>query len=113
MLRQPDPADEDTTVRRGRRPRARSSPATAASDEGGPVGPHGSCNVTKAGTAGVLVTGRLLLPTEPLDGEVLIDGTGNIVCVAASCATAPAYVDDAAKYKAAYDAATQVTCRTR
>jgi cytosine/adenosine deaminase-related metal-dependent hydrolase len=79
-------------------------------EEGGPVGPHGGCNVTKAGTAGALVTGRLLLPTEPLDGEVLIDGTGNIICVAASCATAPAYVDDAAKYKAAYDAATQVTC---
>jgi cytosine/adenosine deaminase-related metal-dependent hydrolase len=86
-------------------------PGGDGGDEGGgPVGPHGSCNVTKAGTAGVLVTGRLLLPTEPLDGEVLIDGSGTIVCVAASCATTPTYVDDAVKYKATYDAATQVTC---
>ncbi len=78
--------------------------------EGGVVGPHGSCTIMKEGTAGVLISGRLLLPTEPLDGEVLIDGTGNIACVAASCATTPAYVVDAVKYQADYAAATQMTC---
>lgn len=80
-------------------------------DDGGPVGPRGNCAVTKAGTAGVLIEGRLLLPTEPIDGELLIDGSGTILCAAQSCATAPAYVTDAAKYKAAYDAASQVTCK--
>jgi cytosine/adenosine deaminase-related metal-dependent hydrolase len=77
--------------------------------EAGPPGKHGSCNVTKAGTAGVLLTGRLLLADAPLDGEVLVDGAGNIQCVAKSCAATPPYADDA-KYKAAYAAATQVTC---
>jgi len=77
--------------------------------DGGPSGPRGACNVTKEGTAGVLLTGRLLLPDAPLDGEVLIDGTGTIQCVAKSCKTTPAFADDA-KYQAAYAAATQVTC---
>ena len=103
-----DPAATDPT--NGEGGAEGSVPPGDGGGEGGPLGPRGSCNVTKAGTEGVLVTGRLLLPTDPLDGEVLIDGTGNIVCVAASCATAPAYVEDAAKYKATYDAATQLTC---
>lgn len=51
------------------------------------------------------------MPTEPIDGEVLVDGDGLIQCAAASCATPPAFVSDTAKYKAAYDAATQVTCK--
>ena len=75
----------------------------------GSVGPKGSCQVTKPGTAGILLTGRLLLPDAPIDGEVLIDGTGTIQCVAKSCAATPPYAEDAA-YKAAYAAATQVTC---
>ncbi len=104
-----DPAATDTPTGEGGA-EGSVTPGGDGGDDGGPKGPHGSCNVTKAGTAGVLVTGRLLLPTEPLDGEVLIDGSGNIVCVAASCATAPTYVEDGTKYKATYDAATQVTC---
>ena len=77
--------------------------------EGGPPGKRGSCNVTKAGTAGILLTGRLLLADAATDGEVLVDGAGNIQCVAKSCVATPPYADDAA-YKAAYAAATQVTC---
>jgi cytosine/adenosine deaminase-related metal-dependent hydrolase len=104
-----DPASDETPSGEGGA-EGSVKPGDDGGGEGGPIGPHGSCNVTKAGTAGMLVTGRLLTPTEPLDGEVLIDGTGTIICVAKSCATAPDYVDDAAKYKAAYDAATQLTC---
>jgi cytosine/adenosine deaminase-related metal-dependent hydrolase len=78
---------------------------------GGPTGPRGSCGISKPGTnAAVLVHGRLLTPTDPLDGEVLIDETGNIACVAASCSVPPAYVQDAAKYMATYAGATQVSC---
>ena len=78
-------------------------------DGGPPLGPRGSCTVTKAGTAGTLLKGRLLLPEAPADGELLIDGTGNIACAAASCAATPAYATDA-DYQAAYAAATVVTC---
>lgn len=79
--------------------------------DGGPGGPRGNCGVTKEGTAGVLIEGRLLLPTEPVDGEILIDGDGIIQCAAKSCATPPATAVDAAKYQAAYAAATQITCK--
>ncbi|HSO32421.1 MAG TPA: thrombospondin type 3 repeat-containing protein [Labilithrix sp.] len=78
--------------------------------DGGPVGPKGSCTVTKAGTAGMLLVGRVLLPDAPIDGEVLVDGTGTIQCAAKSCTATPPYANDAA-YKAAYAAATQVTCK--
>jgi cytosine/adenosine deaminase-related metal-dependent hydrolase len=85
-------------------------PGDEGGTDGGPQGPRGSCGVTKEGTAGILIEGRLLMPVEPIDGEILIDGDGIIQCAAKSCATAPANTD-AAKYKAAYDAATQVTCK--
>jgi cytosine/adenosine deaminase-related metal-dependent hydrolase len=85
-------------------------PGGDGGDEAGPPGPRGNCGVTKEGTAGVLIEGRLLLPTEPVDGEILIDGDGIIQCAAKSCATAPANTD-AAKYKAAHDAATQIVCK--
>ncbi len=79
--------------------------------EAGPTGPRGSCAITKVGTtAAVLVRGRLLTPTDPLTGEVLIDEGGLIACVDASCTMPPAYVEDAAKYMATYAGATQVTC---
>lgn len=84
-------------------------PGTDGGQEGGPPGKHGSCNVTKAGTAGILLTGRLLLTDAPIDGEVLVDDAGKIQCVAKSCATTPAGADETS-YKAAYAAATQVTC---
>jgi cytosine/adenosine deaminase-related metal-dependent hydrolase len=79
--------------------------------DGGPEGPRGSCGVTREGTAGLLFTGRLLLPTDAIDGELLIDDDGIIQCAAQSCATPPAHVVDAAKYQAAYAAATLVTCK--
>ena len=82
-----------------------------AGTDGGPIGPRGSCAISKVGTtAAVLVHGRLLTPTDPLDGEVLIDESGTIACVAASCTMPPAYVTDAAKYTATYAGATEVTC---
>jgi cytosine/adenosine deaminase-related metal-dependent hydrolase len=70
---------------------------------------RGSCSITKAGTEGVLIEGRLLLPDAPIDGEVLIDAAGNIQCAAKSCAATPPYAQDA-KYQATYAAATHVTC---
>lgn len=79
--------------------------------EGGPTGNRGNCAVTKEGTAGVLLTGRILSPSTAFNGEVLIDGSGIIQCVEASCAAPPPYAADATKYKAAYAAATQVTCK--
>ena len=86
-------------------------PGEDGGGDGGPiVGPKGSCTITKAGTAGTLLTGRVLLPDAPVDGEVLIDGTGTIQCAAKSCKATPPYAVDAA-YQAAYAAATQVTCK--
>lgn len=63
-----------------------------------PAGPD-PCNVASKGTAGLLISGRLLLPTGPLDGELLIDATGKIACAAASC-----------KATAGYAAATHLAC---
>ena len=85
-------------------------PGDEGGSEAGPPGNHGNCSITKEGTAGVLITGRMLLPDAPLDGEVLIDGTGVIQCVAASCAATPPFANDA-KYQPIYAAATQVTCK--
>ncbi|MDB4940530.1 MAG: repeat domain protein [Labilithrix sp.] len=79
-------------------------------EDGGPLGARGSCTVTKAGTAGTLLKGRLLLPDAPTDGELLIDETGNIACAAKDCKTTPAYAD-ATKYQAAYAAASVVECK--
>ena len=79
--------------------------------DGGPVvGPKGSCTVTRPGTAGTLLAGRVLLPDAPVDGEVLIDGAGTIQCAAKSCKATPPYAD-AAAYQAVYAAATEVTCK--
>ncbi len=73
-------------------------------------GKRGSCAISKEGTAGVLIGGRLLLPDGPIDGEVFIDATGNIQCAAKSCAATPSFADDA-KYQAAYKAATAIVCK--
>jgi len=78
--------------------------------DGGPNAGRGSCTITKAGTAGVLFTGRLLLPEAPIDGEMLIDGAGVIQCVAPSCSGAPAG-SDPARYAAALAEASRVTCK--
>ena len=72
----------------------------SANKDGGtlPTGP-GPCSVVSKGTAGVLISGRLLLVSGPLDGEVLIDAAGKISCAAASC-----------KSTAGYAAATHLAC---
>ncbi len=64
--------------------RALSAPAT------------GTCTQTKAGTAGRIFQGNVLLPDETLHGgEVLVDANGAITCAACDCSTAAGY-DDAA-----------------
>ncbi len=74
----------------------------AANKDGGvlPAGPN-PCSVAAKGTAGVLISGRLLLTPGPLDGELLIDAAGKISCAAASC-----------KATAGYAAATHLACPT-
>jgi Amidohydrolase family len=47
--------------------------------------------VSKTGTAGLVLQGRVLAPQGPIDGEVLIDGSGKIACVDTSCASSPGY----------------------
>src|SRR5699024_9243213 len=83
----------------------------AEPDGGEPPRARGACTVTTEGTAGLLMSGRLLLATEPVDGELLIDGEGLIQCADKSCATPPPSASDAAKYQAAYAEATQITCK--
>ena len=60
----------------------------------------GTCEVTKAGTAGKVFQGTVLAPEELFHkGEILIDDAGKILCVACDCST-----------DAAYAAASVVTC---
>ena len=59
--------------------------------EGGTQGTSGPCVVTKKGTAGLLVQGRVLAAAGPIDGEVLIDSAGGITCVDKSCAASAGY----------------------
>lgn len=71
--------------------------------DGGPTDPDATtpytspCKVTKPGKADSprLFKGTLLLPTEAVEGELLIDAAGNIACAAKSCSSADGY-DDAA-----------------
>ncbi len=53
----------------------------------------GGCAVSKMGTAGLVIQGRILAPSGPIDGEVLVDGSGKIACVDASCAQTAGYGD--------------------
>ncbi len=67
-----------------------------AGDDGAPSSADASpaasvCTVASTGSAGVAIQGRLLAPSGPVDGEVLIDATGKIACVAASCASSAGY----------------------
>src|ERR1700722_327855 len=64
---------------------------------GSPAG--AGCTVVSRGTSGMALKATLLLPAGPMDGEVLVDGTGKITCAAASCASAPGHAS-----------ATQITC---
>ena len=63
------------------------------------MGEGGGCVVAAQGTSGLLLQGRLLLPTGPTTGDLLIDATGKITCAQASCSSA-----------AGYAAATRVAC---
>jgi len=70
---------------------------------GSPVGTSladaAGCSLVTQGTSGLALKATLLVPAGPLDGEVLIDATGKIACVDASCAGAPGYAS-----------ATQIAC---
>jgi hypothetical protein len=57
------------------------------------------CTLVTQGTSGLALKATLLAPGGPLDGELLVDATGTIACVAASCSSVPGYA-----------AATQITC---
>jgi hypothetical protein len=61
--------------------------------EGGVAVP---CAVAKAGTSGVLLTGRLLKASGAVTGELLVDGSGKIACADVSCASTAGY-DDATR----------------
>ncbi len=54
-----------------------------------PIGPY-ACTATK-GTSGTLLKGRVLAPSGPLDGEILVDAAGKIACVDATCASSAGY----------------------
>ncbi|MCL2777520.1 MAG: thrombospondin type 3 repeat-containing protein [Polyangiaceae bacterium] len=65
-------------------------PTTTPGDGSANAGPspsadQGTCTVTKPGTAGLVLRGRLLLPNAAADGELLIDSSGMIACVGTSC----------------------------
>ncbi|HEY1697846.1 MAG TPA: amidohydrolase family protein [Polyangiaceae bacterium] len=66
---------------------------------GTPLAGAAGCGLVSQGTSGLVLRATLLVPGGPLDGEVLVDGTGAIACVGASCASAPGY-----------GAATQIAC---
>jgi hypothetical protein len=58
------------------------------------------CSLILQGTSpGLAIQSTLLTPTGPLDGEMFIDGTGTITCVAASCSGTTGYLG-----------ATQIAC---
>lgn len=67
--------------------------------DGAAGNPDPGCSVVATGTSGIALKATLLVPGGPMDGEVLVDGTGKIACVAASCAST-----------AGYAAATQIAC---
>ncbi len=73
-------------------------------------GGRGSCSVTRPGSTAVLLKGRLLLPQKAIDGELLLDERGTILCAAEACEAAPPYAE-AAAYLATYRAATEITCK--
>jgi hypothetical protein len=69
----------------------------AGGDDGstGPVGSSLSdaagCSLISTGTSGLALKATLLVPQGPLDGELLVDGSGKIACAAASCASTAGY----------------------
>jgi cytosine/adenosine deaminase-related metal-dependent hydrolase len=71
--------------------------ADGGSDATAPTGPL--CSVTSMGTAGLVLSGRLLLPSGPTTGELFIASDGTIACASASCGSTSGYA-----------AATQIAC---
>jgi hypothetical protein len=65
-------------------------PDDPGSEDGAARGP-GSCSIASKGSAGMAIKGRVLAAEGPLDGEVLVDASGKITCVAESCASSPGY----------------------
>ncbi|HEY5239882.1 MAG TPA: hypothetical protein VIJ22_00390, partial [Polyangiaceae bacterium] len=63
------------------------------------LGDAAECGLVSQGTSGLALKATLLVPTGPTDGEILVDSTGKITCIGASCASA-----------AGYSAATQIVC---
>src|SRR5580700_40620 len=59
-------------------------PGTSLSDAAG-------CSLIVQGTSGLAIQSTLLLPSGPTQGELLIDDTGMIACVAASCSGTTGY----------------------
>jgi hypothetical protein len=57
----------------------------------GPVVNKDLCKVGKAGDAGKVIKGTLLLPETTLEGELFIDSTGTIACAAKSCSSTTGY----------------------
>ena len=62
-------------------------------NDGGPAGPPGACAITKKGTAGLLLRGRVLTPGGPIDGEVLVAAAGSITCASTTCAASAGYAN--------------------
>jgi hypothetical protein len=82
--------------------------AAAGGDDGGtessaavgtPLNDAAACSLVAQGTSGLALHATLLVPGGPTDGEILVDGTGKIACVASSCASVTGYAS-----------ATQIAC---
>ena len=71
-------------------------------------GDRGTCTVVRPGSSALLLKGRLLLPNEARNGELLIGADGNILCAAGSCAAPPPAAS--ADYPDVYAGATEVAC---
>src|SRR5687768_1297847 len=57
------------------------------------------CTKTKQGDASKIISGTLLLPDGPQEGELFIDKNGIIACAGATCSST-----------AGYDLATKISC---
>jgi hypothetical protein len=73
--------------------------AHADAADGAAANPDPDCTVTASGTSGIALKATLLVPGGPMDGEVFVDGTGKIACVATSCSSTTGY-----------SSATQIAC---
>jgi hypothetical protein len=71
----------------------------AAAPPGTSLADAAECGLVSQGTSGLALKATLLVPGGPMDGEIFVDATGKITCVAASCAST-----------AGYSTATQITC---